>query len=123
MSGRRENPVVRTIVIMTPVEAVEVEARGMPESTPPHSGELDRLWAERDALRRELGDLRAWLTVKLKLTNETPGPQELTVLSAASDQEIIAKIEQLMNDADERHPLMAAKRPRPGTTARRLHVA
>lgn len=73
----------------------------MSESAPTHSRELDQLRTERDALRRELGDLRAWLTVKLKLTNQTPGPQGLTALGVASDQKIVAKIEQLMNDANE----------------------
>ena len=83
-----------------PPQRLTLQATDTSESAS-HSSELDHLRAERDTLRRELGDLRAWLTVKLRLTNETPGPQGLTVLNAASDQEIIAKIEQLMNDADE----------------------
>ena len=51
--------------------------------------------AERDALRQELADLRAWLSVKLGLLKREPGPGELTTLSVASDREIIAKIEEL----------------------------
>ncbi|SDW36872.1 hypothetical protein SAMN05421504_101402 [Amycolatopsis xylanica] len=51
--------------------------------------------AERDALRRELGDLRSWLSVKLGLLKREPGPSGLTVISIASDREIIAKIEEL----------------------------
>lgn len=39
--------------------------------------------------------------MKLKLTNETPGPQGLVVLSVASDQEIVVKIDQVTNDAGE----------------------
>lgn len=60
---------------------------------------LDQMRSERDALRRELGDLRAWLCVKLRLVERTPGPQGLTTLTIASDKEIITKIEELMRDA------------------------
>jgi hypothetical protein len=64
------------------------------------SSELHRLRAERDALRQELADLRAGLSVTLGILKRTPGPQGLTVLNAASDREIYAKIEALISDAD-----------------------
>lgn len=63
--------------------------------------ELERVRAERDKLHRELGDLRAWLTLKLKIAKRSPGPQGFTVLSVPSDREIIARIEQLMRDAGD----------------------
>ncbi|MFD8494903.1 hypothetical protein [Amycolatopsis sp. NPDC059657] len=57
--------------------------------------------AERNALRQELADLRAWLSVKLGLLKRAPGPSGLTVLSVASDREIIAKIEELTDKREQ----------------------
>ncbi|WP_328615375.1 hypothetical protein OHS18_48335 [Amycolatopsis sp. NBC_00355] len=67
----------------------------MPPETDPTAA-IDALRAERDAARQELADLRAWLTVKLGLLHRAPGPQGITVLSVATDREIITKIEELM---------------------------
>lgn len=60
-----------------------------------HHDELSELRAERDALRRELGDLRAHLCVALDLMNREPGPQRLEVRTVASDKEIVEAVRQL----------------------------
>jgi hypothetical protein len=74
----------------------------MPETTQSHDDRsaLDEIRAERDAARQEPADLRAWLTLKLRLAHRAPGPEGLRVLTVASDREIIAKIEQLMSSTD-----------------------
>jgi hypothetical protein len=51
--------------------------------------------AEPVAQRKDLGDLRAWLSQKLDLIHREPGPQGITVLNIASDREILAEIERL----------------------------
>ncbi|WP_326642291.1 DUF4279 domain-containing protein [Streptosporangium sp. NBC_01755] len=61
----------------------------------PDEPEPTQVQIERDALRRELGDLRAWLSRKLDVLRREPGPQEITVLSVPSDREILAEIERL----------------------------
>jgi Domain of unknown function (DUF4279) len=61
----------------------------------PDEPEPAQVQAERDTLRRELGDLRAWLSLKLDLIHREAGPQEITVLTIASDREILAEIERL----------------------------
>lgn len=61
---------------------------------------VEDIRAERDALRRELADLRAWLSVELGLTKREPGPAGLTVLSPAPDGEIIAEVERLTRERD-----------------------
>jgi hypothetical protein len=74
----------------------------MPETTDRHDhrSTVEQIRAERDAARQELADLRAWLTLKLGLAHRSSGPDGLTVLTTASDREIIAKIDQLMSDPD-----------------------
>ncbi|MFD8495906.1 hypothetical protein [Amycolatopsis sp. NPDC059657] len=57
--------------------------------------------AQRDALRQELGDLRAWLSVKLGYSSRNLVLAGLTVLSVASDREIIAKIEELTDKHEQ----------------------
>lgn len=54
---------------------------------------------ERDALRRELGDLRAHLCVALGLVRREPGSEGLDVLNIATDKEILAAVRQLLVDA------------------------
>jgi hypothetical protein len=66
----------------------------MPEDDEPDE-RLEDVRAERDALRQELGDLRAWLSMNLKITKRQPDPAGLTTLTVASDREIIAAIERL----------------------------
>lgn len=61
---------------------------------------VEQIRVERDSARQELADFRAWLTLKLGLAHRSSGPGGLTVLTTASDREIIAKIEQLMSSAD-----------------------
>ncbi|WP_156755888.1 hypothetical protein [Actinokineospora pegani] len=56
---------------------------------------IEDVRAERDALRQELADLRAWLSVKLGLIKHEPGPVGLTTLAVASDREIVAAVERL----------------------------
>ena len=49
---------------------------------------------------RELGELRAWLTVTLRLAHRTPGPAGLTVISVPSDRELIDEVQRLRELAD-----------------------
>lgn len=62
--------------------------------------ELSRARDERDAARRELDDLRAWLCKELGIVRRTPGPAGLLVLSAASDREIVAAVVKLRTEVD-----------------------
>jgi hypothetical protein len=58
--------------------------------------ELDVIGSERDALRREFGDLRAHATVVLGILRREPGPEGLEVLSVPADKAIIAAIRELV---------------------------
>ncbi|MFC1436220.1 hypothetical protein ACEZDB_36865 [Streptacidiphilus sp. N1-3] len=60
--------------------------------------ELTEARAERDALRRELGDLRAWLCIKLGIVQEEQGPQGLTLLTVATDAEIVEEVQRLRDE-------------------------
>jgi hypothetical protein len=60
--------------------------------------------AERDALRREIGELRAHLCVALGLLRREPGPEGLEVLTIASDREILAAVRQLIVNAAPAEP-------------------
>ncbi len=71
--------------------------------------ELNQTRTERDTARRELGDLRAWVCKELGIIRRSPGPEGLTVLSVASDKEIIAAVVQLRAEVD------ALKQPSDGT--------
>lgn len=74
--------------------------------------ELDDALAQRNAIRRELGDLRAWLCRELGILRQEPGPQGLTVLSVAPDKEIVAAVARLRAEID------ALKQPSDGTDPR-----
>jgi hypothetical protein len=63
--------------------------------------DADAIRAERDALRRELLDLRAALCHTLGLVRRNPGPQGLTVLSVASDREILDEVYRLRDLAGQ----------------------
>ncbi|MEW1837523.1 hypothetical protein AB0392_06155 [Nonomuraea angiospora] len=63
--------------------------------------DVEELIIERDALRRELADLRASLCFSLRKYHSEPGPQGLTVRSVLSDQEIFAEVERLRSIAAE----------------------
>lgn len=63
------------------------------------SGDVNEVRAERDALRRELGDLRAHLCVALGILRREPGPEGLEVLEVVSDREILAAVRKLSVDA------------------------
>ncbi|MGW7614028.1 hypothetical protein ACWGKW_43780 [Streptomyces sp. NPDC054766] len=82
------------------------------DETNPMQAELDEALAQRDAIRRELGDLRAWLCRELGILRREPGPEGLTVLSVASDKEIVAAVAQLRAEID------ALKQPSDGTDPR-----
>jgi hypothetical protein len=58
--------------------------------------ELYVIRSERDALRRELGDLRAHASVVLGILRREPGPEGLEVLSVPTDKAIMAAIRQLV---------------------------
>ncbi|MGW4651489.1 hypothetical protein [Kitasatospora sp. NPDC004289] len=61
--------------------------------------ELAEARAERDALQRELGDLRARLCIKLGIVRrEEPDEAPSTVLSVASDAEIVQEVQRLRDD-------------------------
>ncbi len=68
--------------------------------------ELVQALAERDALRRELGDLRAWLCTSLGLVQQEQGsgsgsgsaPDGPTLLGVATDSEIVAEVERLRDE-------------------------
>ncbi|OHV41505.1 MULTISPECIES: hypothetical protein [Pseudofrankia] len=77
---------------------IEQSGRGG-EMTENSTDELSEIRAERDALRRELGDLRAHLCVALRLLHRGPGPQGITVLSVASDREIVEAVRRLVTNA------------------------
>lgn len=61
-------------------------------------GELTRTRAERDALRRELGDLRALLCMKLGIGRAEPSLHELTPLGVATDAEIVDEVQRLCDE-------------------------
>lgn len=82
------------------------------DETNPMQAALDEALAQRDAIRRGLGDLRAWLCRELGTVRREPGPEELTVLSVASDKEIVAAVAQLRAEID------ALKQPSDGTDPR-----
>lgn len=58
--------------------------------------ELEAIRSERDALRRELGDLRAHASVVLGILRREPGPEGLEVLSVPTDKAIMAAIRELV---------------------------
>ncbi|MER6563926.1 hypothetical protein ABT300_40655 [Streptomyces sp. NPDC001027] len=60
--------------------------------------ELTRTRAERDALRQELGDLRAMLRMKLGVARPEPGRDELTSLGVATDAEIVDEVQRLCEE-------------------------
>lgn len=66
----------------------------------PTQAELNNVLAQRDAIRCELGELRAWLCRELGILRQEPGPHGLTVLSVASDKEIVAAVAQLRAEID-----------------------
>ncbi|WP_141746537.1 hypothetical protein [Streptomyces sp. LUP30] len=85
----------------------------MPEDeTDPLRAELDEALAQRDATRRELGDLRAWLCRELGILSREPGPEEQAFRSVASDEEIVAAVARLRAEID------ALKQPTDGTDLR-----
>ena len=58
--------------------------------------ELDVIRSERDALGRELGDLRAHASVVLGILRREPGPEGLEVLSVPTDKAIMTAIRELV---------------------------
>ncbi|MGA4994955.1 hypothetical protein [Nonomuraea bangladeshensis] len=94
-----------------PLEGVEINIfwepgeRGWTVNGPSKSlftlDDVDELLAERDALRRELSELRAGLCFSLRKYHSEPGLQGLTVRSVLNDQEIFAEIERLRTIAAE----------------------
>ncbi|GII57500.1 hypothetical protein Pth03_58890 [Planotetraspora thailandica] len=63
--------------------------------------DVEELINERDALRRELADLRAGLCFSLRKYHGEPGPQGLAVRSVLSDQETFTEIARLRTIAAE----------------------
>ncbi|MCX5265547.1 hypothetical protein [Streptomyces sp. NBC_00199] len=60
--------------------------------------ELTGTRAERDALRRELGDLRAWLCIELGIGRAEPSRYESTDLGVATDAEIVGEVRRLRDE-------------------------
>ncbi|MER5199911.1 hypothetical protein ACWD3J_24690 [Streptomyces sp. NPDC002755] len=82
------------------------------DETNPMRAELDEALAQRDAVRRELRELRARLCQELGILRREPGPEEPTLLSVAADQEIVAAVAHLRAEID------ALKQPGDGTDQR-----
>jgi hypothetical protein len=82
------------------------------DETHPVQARLDEALAQRDAVRRELADLRTRLCGALGILRREPGPEGLSVQSVPSDQEIVAAVAQLRAEID------ALKQPSDGTDAR-----
>ncbi|MEV3978541.1 hypothetical protein [Nonomuraea sp. NPDC049758] len=77
------------------VEGATTTDEGQAGSRTPTAVELVTRRAQRDAIQRELGELRAALCHTLGKFHEEPGPQGLTIISVLSDQEIIKEISRL----------------------------
>ncbi|MDQ0964428.1 hypothetical protein QFZ66_008306 [Streptomyces sp. B4I13] len=60
--------------------------------------ELATARTERDVLRRELGDLRARLCIKLGIGREGPIRDEVTALGVATDAEIVGEVQRLQDE-------------------------
>ncbi|MHA6758248.1 hypothetical protein [Streptacidiphilus sp. PAMC 29251] len=60
--------------------------------------ELTEARAERDALRRELDDLRLWLCIKLGIVREEPSRHGFTALNVATDPEIVEEVQRLRDE-------------------------
>jgi hypothetical protein len=73
----------------------------------PPSGRVDDFSGRRDTIQcvtdaaRELGDLRAWLTVALRLAHREPGSEGLPILTVPSDHELIDEVRRLRRLDDE----------------------
>ncbi|MGW0875627.1 hypothetical protein ACWD3Z_34845 [Streptomyces sp. NPDC002740] len=78
----------------------------------PMRAELDEALAQRDAVRRELRELRARLCQELGILRREPGPEGPTLPSVAADQEIVAAVAHLRAEID------ALKQPCDGTDQR-----
>ncbi|MFB9200334.1 hypothetical protein ACFFV7_03935 [Nonomuraea spiralis] len=62
--------------------------------------ELATRRVQRDAIQRELGELRAALCHTLGKFHREPGPQGLTIISVLSDEEIFNEIQRLRTIAE-----------------------
>ncbi|MDX5564149.1 hypothetical protein PYK79_13660 [Streptomyces sp. ID05-04B] len=60
--------------------------------------ELATTRAQRDELRRELGDLRAWLCIKLGIGRDDRSRDEVTSLCVATDAEILGEVQRLQDE-------------------------
>ncbi|MCX5208147.1 hypothetical protein OG689_02285 [Kitasatospora sp. NBC_00240] len=60
--------------------------------------ELSAVRAERDALRRDLGDLRTRLCIRLGILRKEAGPQGTTIVSVATDPEIVEEVQRLQDE-------------------------
>ncbi|MGQ4360217.1 hypothetical protein [Streptomyces sp. SAS_272] len=60
--------------------------------------ELTEARAERDALGRELGDLRAWLCIELGMDRAEPDRRRSTALGVATDAEIVGEVRRLRDE-------------------------
>ncbi|MEH0474769.1 hypothetical protein QA943_39065 [Streptomyces sp. B21-097] len=82
------------------------------DETNPAQAESDEAPAQRDAIRRELGDLRARLCRELGILRPEPGPGAPALQGTVSDDEIVAAVALLRAEVD------ALKRPTDGTDLR-----
>ncbi|MFL5993339.1 MAG: hypothetical protein ACJ736_03295 [Streptomyces sp.] len=62
------------------------------DDTKPTQAESDDALAQRDATRREFGELRAGVCRELGILHQQPGPRGMTVLRVTSDKEIVAAV-------------------------------
>ncbi|MGW2821973.1 hypothetical protein ACWC24_13310 [Streptomyces sp. NPDC001443] len=62
--------------------------------------ELDAAYAQRDSIKRELGDLRTRICQELGIVRREPGPGGRSVPGVVSDQEIVAAVARLRAETD-----------------------
>ncbi|MFG1681370.1 hypothetical protein ACGFNP_14500 [Nonomuraea sp. NPDC049269] len=82
------------------VEDITTTDEGQAGSRTPTGVELATRRIQRDAIQRELGELRAALCYTLGKFHREPGPQGLTIISVLSDQEIFNEIHRLRTIAE-----------------------
>lgn len=82
------------------VEDITIRDEDSAKGRTPTGIELATRRVQRDAVQRELGELRAGLCYTLGKFHREPGPQGLTIISVLSDQEIFNEIQRLRTIAE-----------------------
>jgi hypothetical protein len=82
------------------VEGITTTNEGQAGRRAPTGAELATRRVQRDAIQRELGELRAALCHTLGKFHREPDPKGLTIISVLSDQEIFDEIRRLRTIAE-----------------------